>query len=65
MKCSVCCVHPFALSRRALEYEKKSNEEQVEQKDAMEKNVMSMAREVERLRAEKLSMDRRGHGLGN
>ncbi|KMT08254.1 hypothetical protein BVRB_6g141820 [Beta vulgaris subsp. vulgaris] len=52
-------------ARRALEYEKKSNEEQVEQKDAMEKNVMSMAREVERLRAEKLSMDRRGHGLGS
>lgn len=50
--------------RRALEYEKKANDEQVQQKDAMEKNLMSMAREIEKLRTEQMSMDRRGHGLG-
>lgn len=54
----------LAEARRALEYEKKANGEQVEQKETMEKNLMSMAREIEKLRAEQLSMDRRGHGLG-
>ena len=50
--------------RRAFEYEKKANEEQVEQKQAMEKNLVSMAREIEKLRAEELSVDRRARGLG-
>ncbi|XP_057543163.1 protein FLX-like 3 isoform X1 [Amaranthus tricolor] len=54
----------LAEARRALEYEKKANDEQVQQKDAMEKNLMSMAREIEKLRTEQMSMDRRGHGLG-
>lgn len=55
----------LAQTRRALEYEKKINEEQVKQKQTMEKNLMSMAREVEKLRAEQLSIDRRAHGLGS
>ncbi|XP_021843482.1 protein FLX-like 3 [Spinacia oleracea] len=54
----------LAEARRALEYEKKSNVEQVQQKENMERNLMSMAREIEKLRAEQLSMDRRGHQLG-
>ncbi|KAG7016705.1 Protein FLX-like 3, partial [Cucurbita argyrosperma subsp. argyrosperma] len=49
--------------RRAYEYEKKSNEEQNEQKQAMEKNLVSMAREIEKLRAEKLNLER-ARGLG-
>lgn len=51
-------------ARRAFEYEKKSKEEQLEQKQAMEKNLVSMAREIEKLRAEHLNGDRRSHGLG-
>lgn len=49
--------------RRAYEYEKKANEEQIEQKQAMEKNLVSMAREIEKLRAEKLNIER-ARGLG-
>lgn len=52
------------LVRRAYEYEKKANEEQVEQKQAMEKNLISMAREIEMLRAEQLNVERRTRGLG-
>ncbi|KAK9750398.1 hypothetical protein RND81_02G193800 [Saponaria officinalis] len=55
----------LAEARKALDYEKKANQEQVEQKQAMEKSLMGMAREIEKLRAEHLSMDRRGHGLGS
>ncbi|KAA8532709.1 hypothetical protein F0562_032742 [Nyssa sinensis] len=51
-------------ARRAFEYEKKANEVQVEQKQAMEKNLISMAREIEKLRAEQLSAERRAHGYG-
>ncbi|KAK4763479.1 hypothetical protein SAY87_012917 [Trapa incisa] len=36
-------------NRRALEFEKKAHEEQAEQKDAVEKNLISMARELEKL----------------
>lgn len=52
------------ITRRALDFEKKAHEEQAEQKDAMEKNLISMAREIEKLRAELLNAERRGHGLG-
>lgn len=48
--------------RRAIEFEKKANEEQTEQKQVMEKNLITLAREVEKLRAEQLSLDRRGRG---
>ncbi|XP_019054237.1 PREDICTED: protein FLX-like 3 [Nelumbo nucifera] len=51
-------------ARTAFEYEKKANEEQVEQKQAMEKNLVSMAREIEKLRAEHLNAEKRARGLG-
>lgn len=51
-------------ARRAIEFEKKANKEQTEQKQVMEKNLITMAREVEKLRAEQLSLDRRGRGAG-
>ncbi|XP_059655513.1 protein FLX-like 3 [Cornus florida] len=51
-------------ARRAYEYEKKANEEQTEQKQAMEKNLISMAREIEKLRAEQMGAERRARGLG-
>lgn len=50
------------LFRRIFEYEKKGNEESVEQNRAMEKNLVAMAREIEKLRAEQASADRRGMG---
>ncbi|KAJ7954096.1 Protein FLX-like [Quillaja saponaria] len=51
-------------ARRAYEYEKKGNEEQVEQKQVLEKNLISMAREIEQLRAaDRLNTERR-LGLG-
>lgn len=52
-------------ARRAFEYERKANEEQFEQKQAMEKNLVSMAREIEKLRAEKLNAERRDRGGGS
>lgn len=52
------------INRRALEFEKKAHEEQDEQKYAMEKNLISMAREIEKLQAEQLNTERRAHGLG-
>ncbi|KAL6186589.1 hypothetical protein ACLB2K_042709 [Fragaria x ananassa] len=51
-------------TRRAYEYERKANEEQVGQKQAMEKNLIDMAREIEQLRAEQMNADRRARGLG-
>lgn len=58
------CLTIHTLCRRAFEFEKKANEQQLEQKQAMEKNLISMAREIEKLRAEQLSSDRRARGLG-
>ncbi|KAG6398935.1 hypothetical protein SASPL_140407 [Salvia splendens] len=55
-------------ARRVYEYEKKGNEELAEQNRAMEKNLIAMAREIEKLRAEQASADRRdagGYGLLN
>ncbi|KAJ9179315.1 hypothetical protein P3X46_011122 [Hevea brasiliensis] len=46
-------------ARTAIDYEKKANIELVEQRQAMEKNMISMAREVEKLRAELASADAR------
>lgn len=51
------------LFRRVYEYEKKGNEELVEQTRAMEKNLIAMAREIEKLRAEQESADRRARGI--
>jgi len=49
-------------SRTAIEYEKKANSEQYEQRQAMEKNLISMAREVEKLRAELTNSEKRAWG---
>ncbi|KAI3453027.1 hypothetical protein Pfo_009690 [Paulownia fortunei] len=51
-------------ARRVYEYEKKGNEELVEQNRAMEKNLIAMAREIEKLRAEQANADRRARGVG-
>lgn len=45
--------------RNAIDYEKKANIELMEQRQAMEKNLVSMAREVEKLRAELANGDSR------
>eukprot|EP00252_Welwitschia_mirabilis_P013491 TRINITY_DN29678_c0_g1_i1.p1 TRINITY_DN29678_c0_g1~~TRINITY_DN29678_c0_g1_i1.p1 ORF type:complete len:298 (-),score=94.11 TRINITY_DN29678_c0_g1_i1:272-1165(-) len=47
-------------ARAAIEYEKKTHADQLEQSQVMEKNVISMAREVEKLRAELANMEKRG-----
>ncbi|KAM6548716.1 hypothetical protein CsatB_020392 [Cannabis sativa] len=51
-------------TRTAVEYEKKANIELMEQRQAMEKNLVSMAREVEKLRAELTNADGRPWGAG-
>ncbi|KAK9282123.1 hypothetical protein L1049_005035 [Liquidambar formosana] len=51
-------------ARNAIDYEKKANFELMEQRQAMEKNLVSMAREVEKLRAEFASADARPWGAG-
>lgn len=45
-----------------FELQKKLNLERLEQTQAMEKNTFTLTREVERLRAELMSMERRLHG---
>ncbi|XP_077234582.1 protein FLX-like 3 [Tasmannia lanceolata] len=52
-------------ARIAIEYEQKANAEQVEQRQAMENNLISMAREVEKLRAELMSKEKRALGPGS
>jgi hypothetical protein len=47
------------VCRTAFEYEKKANAEQLEQRQAMEKNLVSMARDVEKLRAELTNAEKR------
>jgi len=44
-------------ARAAFEYEKKANAELLEQRGVMEKNLVSMAREMEKLRAELTNAD--------
>ncbi|KAL9460894.1 hypothetical protein AB3S75_003985 [Citrus x aurantiifolia] len=51
-------------ARGAVDYEKKANIELMEQRQAMEKNLVSMAREVEKLRAELTNFDGRPWGVG-
>ncbi|KAL6972726.1 hypothetical protein U1Q18_026899 [Sarracenia purpurea var. burkii] len=46
-------------ARTAIDYEKKANIELMEQRQAMENNLVSMAHEVEKLRAERASADGR------
>ncbi|KAG0477416.1 hypothetical protein HPP92_014257 [Vanilla planifolia] len=51
-------------ARTAIEYEKKGNAELLEQRQAMEKNLVSMAREVEKLRADLANSGDRPWGAG-
>ncbi|KAF9615071.1 hypothetical protein IFM89_021642 [Coptis chinensis] len=65
MKAEVEGLHQELLrARTAFEYEKKANVELMEQRQAMEKNLVSMAREVEKLRADLTSSDGRPWGAG-
>lgn len=54
----------FWFHRTMVDYEKKANIEFMEQRQSMEKNLVSMAREVEKLRAELASSDGRHWGAG-
>ncbi|KAI4324778.1 hypothetical protein MLD38_030234 [Melastoma candidum] len=51
-------------ARTAIDFEKKANIELVEQRQAMENNLVSMAREVEKLRAELANSDARSWDAG-
>ncbi|XP_073007415.1 protein FLX-like 4 isoform X2 [Typha latifolia] len=51
--------------RAEFEYEKGSNMQQVEQMQGMEKNLISMAREVEKLRVEVLNAENRTHATNS
>uniref|UniRef100_A0A1J3GHC7 Protein FLX-like 3 n=1 Tax=Noccaea caerulescens TaxID=107243 RepID=A0A1J3GHC7_NOCCA len=51
-------------ARGAIDYEKKEKFELMEQRQTMEKNMVSMAREVEKLRAELATVDSRPWGFG-
>lgn len=51
-------------ARRIFESEKKENEELVEQNLSMEKNLVSMAREIEKLRAGQIGAERRVRAPG-
>ena len=57
---SHCCM--FLNERDAFEYEKAANNQQIHQRQATEKNLLSMAREVEKLRAQLATADKRVHG---
>lgn len=50
----------YHLFRTAFEYEKKANAEQLEQRQAMEKNLVDMARDLEKLRAEVTNAEKMG-----
>ncbi|XP_020584764.1 protein FLX-like 3 [Phalaenopsis equestris] len=54
----------LARARTAYEYEKKANTDQLEQRQVLDKNLASMAREVEKLRAERLGVESRARGSG-
>jgi hypothetical protein len=45
-----------------FEHQKKINLESLEQKQAMEKDTFSKARELDKLRAELMAMERKLHG---
>lgn len=50
--------------RTGFEYEQKAHAELLEQRKSMEKNLVSMAREIEKLRAEQMNMEKRARGPG-
>ncbi|KAE9600435.1 hypothetical protein Lalb_Chr14g0372831 [Lupinus albus] len=65
LKSQIDGLHQDLMRARTLvDYEKKANIEFMEQRQSMEKNLVSMAREVEKLRAELASTDRRHWGAG-
>lgn len=47
------------MNRAAIEYEKKTHSNNLEQSEAMGKNMMAMAHEVEKLRAELANAEKR------
>ncbi|KAH7446475.1 hypothetical protein KP509_01G058300 [Ceratopteris richardii] len=51
-------------ARTAFEFEKKANAELLDQRTAMEKNLVSMAREVEKLRAELTNAEKKSRAVG-
>ncbi|CAN1168746.1 Protein FLX-like 3 [Linum perenne] len=51
-------------ARGAIEYEKQANLELIEQRQGLERNMVSMAREVEKLRAERVSANPRSWDAG-
>lgn len=53
--------HEYKRLRATFEYEKGLNIEKVEQLQAMEQNLIGMAREVEKLHAEVLNSEKRAH----
>lgn len=58
----------ISFDRAAIEYEKKGYAENYEQGQVMEKNLISMAREVEKLRAEVANAEKRARAaaaIGN
>ena len=54
-------VYIFCISRVAIEYEKKGYAENYEHGQVMEKKLVSMARELEKLRAEVANAEKRAH----
>ncbi|PIA43067.1 hypothetical protein AQUCO_02000486v1 [Aquilegia coerulea] len=65
MKAEIDGLHQELMrARSAFEYEKKANVELMEQREAMQKNLVTMAREVEKLRADLASSDGRPWGPG-
>uniref|UniRef100_A0A5B6YPG6 Protein FLX-like 1 n=1 Tax=Davidia involucrata TaxID=16924 RepID=A0A5B6YPG6_DAVIN len=51
--------HEIQRGRAAVEYEKKTHSNNLEQDQAMEKNMISMAREIEKLQAELANAEKR------
>ena len=66
--CRSTCILQYknlVIFRSAFEYEKKGNLDLMEQRQIMEKNLVSMAREIEKLRADLASIDGRPWGAGS
>jgi hypothetical protein len=55
----------FEGARNAIEYERKARAARLEQGQTMEKNFISMSREVEKLRAELANVDKKERGAAN
>lgn len=52
------------ICRAAVDYEKNAKIELMEQRQAMEKNLLTMAREIEKLRSDLANSDGRAKGAG-